>query len=83
MSNISVAWKRLKTMESGTIIGWWEHPSGSIITLTKGVAHIVHKGAVLSVYTPEEAYGTNVATIGKMVARRIGVADAADSQAFD
>jgi len=83
MSNtdVKIGWKRLKQMETGIIRGWFEHPSGSIITLTKGVAHLAHKGAAISVYTPEEAYGSNPATIAKMVAKRIGLAE--DSEVFD
>jgi len=77
-------WERRKDLERGGIIGWWEHTgSMSIITLTKGIAHIAHKGAALSVYTPEELYSSNPNTIGKMVAKRIGIADVSDSQAFD
>jgi hypothetical protein len=76
-------WRRIKEMEKGGIIGHWEHPSSSMITLTKGLAHVVHKGMAICVVTPEEAYSSNPITIGKMVAKRIGVADAADSIAFD
>ena len=82
-TNVKAGWKRVKEAESPVIIGHWEHPSGSLITLTKGVAHIVHKGKVVAVYTKEEAYGTNPNTIAKMVTRRIGLADSEDSTVFD
>jgi single-stranded DNA-specific DHH superfamily exonuclease len=78
------SWKRLKAHEKNGIIGHWEHDgSMSMITLTKGLAHIVHRGSYIVVYTPEEAYGSNPNTIGKLVAKRIGLAEAEDSQAFD
>ena len=79
-----MVWKRVKEAEKGVILGHWENDSPpSMITLTKGIAHIVHRGAAIAVLTPEDAYSSNVATIGKMVAKRIGIADATDSVAFD
>jgi hypothetical protein len=78
-----MSWKRVKELEKGGIIGHWEHDNPpSMITLTKGVAHIVHRGVAASVLTPEDAYSSNPNTIGKMVAKRLGLIDAA-TEAFD
>ena len=52
-----MGWKRFKEMEKNGILGWWEHEENtSMITLTKGHAHIVHKGMAATVLTPEERF---------------------------
>jgi hypothetical protein len=77
-----MSWKRVKEVEKNGVIGHWEHTNGSMITLTKGVAHVVHRGVAAQVQTPEDTYGSNPNTIGKMVAKRLGLIDA-EMKAFD
>lgn len=78
-----MGWKRFKEMEKNGILGWWEHEENtSMITLTKGHAHIVHKGMAATVLTPESDFSSNPNTIGRLVAKRLGLIDAA-TEAFD
>lgn len=63
------AWTRKKNMEIAPIIGWYEDGYSSIITLTKGLAHIVHKGQALTVFTPAESFSEKPDTIAEKVER--------------
>jgi hypothetical protein len=59
-------------METGLVIGHWEDDdTGSMITLTKGKAHIVHRGRAGVLETPEGDYSDNPGTIGRMIAKKL------------
>jgi hypothetical protein len=67
-----MGWKRLKEEENTVILGHWENDETcSMITLTKGLAHIVHDGRAGVLATPEETYSDNVETIGRMIAKML------------
>ena len=67
-----MVWKRIKAAEGGGVLGHWEdNETCSMITLTKGVAHIVHRGQAKAFYTPAELYSDKVETIGKTIARKL------------
>jgi hypothetical protein len=68
-----MTWKRIKEVERGAILGHWENDeTDSMITITKGIAHVVHAGKAVAFFTPEETYSDNVETIGRMIAKRLG-----------
>lgn len=78
-----MVWKRIKKVEDSKILGHWENDNPpSMITLTKGHAHIVHRGVAATVLTPEDDFSSNPNTVGKLVAKRLGLIDAV-TEAFD
>jgi hypothetical protein len=68
-------WKEVKEVKGSGILGHWESEEGSMITITKGIAHIVHKGRAIAAFTPEEMYSDNPATIAKMIAKKLNPTD--------
>jgi hypothetical protein len=66
-----MTWKRISELEKAPILGWWESSEGSCITITEGVAHIVHKGQAVAFYIPAEVYSENVATAAKKIAEKL------------
>ena len=64
-------WKEVKEVKGSDILGHWESEEGSMITITKGIAHIVHKGRAMAFFTPKEMYSDDPATIAKMVAKKL------------
>lgn len=69
-----MTWKRVKSVETGGVIGHWEDDETcSMITLTKGVAHVVHGGQAVAFFTPADLYSDDPGTIGKLVAKRLKV----------
>jgi hypothetical protein len=62
-------WQRIRSAETEGVIGHFEGSGGSMVTLTRGVAHIVHKGQVFMWSTPEEQFSTKAETIFDKVKR--------------
>jgi hypothetical protein len=80
----TMGWKRIKEIESGIILGQWENTNPpSMITITKGLAHIVHKGVAMAFPTPEEMYSSNPSTVAKMIAKQMNLLDATQSEAWN
>jgi hypothetical protein len=66
-----MSYKRIEKMEGGEILGWWEAPDGSIITITKGVAHVVYRRQTVAFLIPEEIYGERPEMAAKKIAARL------------
>jgi len=64
-------WKEVKEMKKEGILGHWETEEGSMITITKGMAHVVHKGRALAIQMPEGTYLEDPAVMAKMLAKRL------------
>lgn len=64
------SWNRLKSKEGGEILGWFENGE-SIITLTKGLAHIVHRGKAFVVKTDAEVFSVKPDTIAEKLQRML------------
>jgi hypothetical protein len=64
-------WKEVKEMKKEGILGHWETEEGSMITITKGMAHVVHKGRALAIQMPEGTYPEDPAVMAKMLAKRL------------
>ncbi len=58
-------------MKKEGILGHWETEEGSMITITKGMAHVVHKGRALAIQMPEGTYPEDPAVMAKMLAKRL------------
>lgn len=76
-----MAWNRITKMEKGEILGWWETPDGSIITITEGVAHVVFRKQVVAFLIPEEIYGSKPETVAKRIAARLSPNDFKETEA--
>jgi len=66
-----MAWKEVKEVKRGDILGHWETEEGSMITITKGMAHIVHKGRAMAIQMPEGTYPEDPAIMAKMLSKRL------------
>lgn len=62
-----MVWTRITKQETGEITGWFEDDKGNVLTLTKGIGHLVFGGKALAFQISEEEYSSNVNTIAKKV----------------
>lgn len=66
-----MSWKEVLGQKRGEILSHWESEEGSMLTITKGFAHIVHQGMSVAYHIPEELASTDSATIAKTVIRML------------